>query len=112
MGDTTECIFCRIANHEIPVDAVYEDERSMAFADQNPQAPTHLLLIPKKHFANVGEVSAELLGHLLHSAANLAGKLLPNGHRVVINTGADGGQTVHHLHLHVLGGRHMGWPPG
>ena len=78
----------------------------------NPQAPTHLLIIPKAHYANVGEAPAELLGVLCKAAANLAARMLPGGYRIVANTGADGGQTVEHLHLHILGGRHMGWPPG
>ena len=107
-----DCIFCKIARHEIPVKALLEDEHSMVFADMNPQAPTHLLLIPKQHFTDVTEAPAELLGHLLEEAAGFAKQQLPGGHRIVINTGGDGGQTVHHLHLHILGGRHMGWPPG
>lgn len=106
------CIFCRIGAGEIPVNAVAEDARLKAFADAHPQAPTHLLVIPKQHYAHVEEVPAELLGHLLHAAAQLGESRLPGGHRIVINTGDDGGQTVHHLHLHVLGGRPMGWPPG
>jgi histidine triad (HIT) family protein len=108
----SECIFCKIAAHQIPVKAVYEDEHSIAFADVNPQSPTHLLLIPKQHIANVNAGSAEMLGHLLKEAANLAERELPDGFRLVINTGGDGGQTVHHLHLHILGGRPMTWPPG
>lgn len=112
MADVADCIFCKIASHAIPVDAVYEDDQVIAFNDRVPQAPTHLLVVPKQHFAKAGAVDATLLGHLLHSAAVLGDKLLPGGHRIVINTGADGGQTVHHLHLHVLGGRQMHWPPG
>jgi histidine triad (HIT) family protein len=108
----TDCLFCKIAAHTIPVTAVHEDELSLVFADLHPQAPTHLLVIPKQHVANVCEGSAEVLGHLLKVAAEIAGRELSGGHRVVINTGDDGGQTVHHLHLHVLGGRHMTWPPG
>ncbi len=107
-----DCIFCKIAQHKIPVNALHEDEQSLAFADLNPQAPTHLLLIPKEHFANVIDVPAALLGHLLHAAAAIAREKLPEGFRIVINTGPDGGQTVEHLHLHILGGRNMGWPPG
>ena len=107
-----ECIFCRIGSGEIPVDTVAEDELLRAFLDAHPQAPTHLLVIPKQHYAHVEEVPAELLGHLLHTAARLGKSRLTEGHRIVINTGDDGGQTVHHLHLHVLGGRRMGWPPG
>lgn len=112
MTDTPDCIFCKIASHAIPVDAIYEDDQVIAFNDREPQAPTHLLVIPKQHFANVGAADAILLGSLLHRAAALGDKLLPSGYRIVINTGADGGQTVHHLHLHVLGGRAMTWPPG
>ncbi len=108
----SDCLFCKIANHTIPVKAVYEDDSSIAFADINPQAPTHLLLIPKQHYADVTEVPIELLGHLLNEAAALAKRELPGGHRIVINTGEHGGQTVHHVHLHILGGRHMTWPPG
>lgn len=107
-----ECIFCKIAQHEISVKAIHEDDHSIAFADLNPQAPTHILLIPKQHFTNVLGVPAELLGHLLHEAAEIAREKLPKGFRIVINTSEDGGQTVEHLHLHILGGRHMGWPPG
>jgi histidine triad (HIT) family protein len=108
----SDCLFCKIASHQIPVKAVYEDDRSLAFPDINPQAPTHLLLIPKQHFANVADAPAEVLGHLLNTAATFAQGELPNGFRIVVNTGEDGGQTVHHLHLHILGGRPMRWPPG
>ena len=107
-----DCIFCKIASHQIPVPAVFEDDRAFAFADNNPQAPTHLLLIPKQHFTDVTELPAELLGHLLNEAAALAKAKLPGGHRIVINTGPDAGQSVHHLHLHILGGRPMNWPAG
>ena len=108
----TDCIFCKIASHAIPVKALYEDDLCLAFADQNPQAPTHLLVIPKQHFANVQEAPAAVLGPLLAAAAKIGAAQLPSGHRIVVNTGDDGGQTVHHLHLHLLGGRHMTWPPG
>jgi histidine triad (HIT) family protein len=107
-----ECIFCKIATHAIPVKAVWEDERCLAFPDINAQAPTHLLMIPKEHFDHVGAAPPELLGHLLHAAAEIGKRELPGGYRVVINTGPDGGQTVQHLHLHLLGGRAMHWPPG
>ena len=107
-----ECLFCRIADHSIPVKAVFEDDLCLAFPDLNPQAPTHVLVIPKQHFDHVELVPAELLGKLLNTAATLGNARLPGGHRIVVNTGPDGGQTVHHLHLHLLGGRHMGWPPG
>jgi histidine triad (HIT) family protein len=89
-----DCLFCKIANHTIPVKAVHEDDHSIAFPDINPQSPTHLLFIPKQHFANVTEGPAELLGHLLKEAAALAHRELPNGFRIVLNTGDDGGQTV------------------
>lgn len=107
-----DCLFCKIAAHEIPVHTVYEDDLSIAFPDINPQAPTHWLLIPKNHTANAQETDRQALGHLLKTAATLAAKHLPEGYRIVINTGPDGGQTVHHLHLHLLGGRPMLWPPG
>jgi histidine triad (HIT) family protein len=107
-----DCLFCKITSHEIPVKAVHEDEHSLAFPDIHPQAPTHWLLIPKRHFANVAEAPANILGHLLKEAATLAERELPNGFRLVVNTGDDGGQTVHHLHIHILGGRPMHWPPG
>lgn len=110
-------IFKRIIDKEIPAKIVYEDERSLAFHDVNPQAPTHILVIPKKEIASIAEMDAEqdreLMGHLLHVANLVAQQLnLKNGYRVVINCGKDGGQTVDHLHLHVLGGRAMSWPPG
>jgi histidine triad (HIT) family protein len=108
----SDCLFCKIAAHQIPVKAVHEDEHSIAFPDINPQAPTHWLLIPKQHFAKVTEAPYEVLGHLVQEAAALAKRELPGGFRLVVNTGDDGGQTVHHLHVHILGGRHMGWPPG
>jgi histidine triad (HIT) family protein len=112
----TDCLFCKILAGEIPANRVYEDEYSIAFPDINPQAPTHLLIIPKEHLASQAKALAEheqLLGHLLAVAANLArARKLDKGYRVVINTGEDGGQTVHHLHVHLLGGRPMHWPPG
>ena len=108
----TDCLFCRIARHEIPVEAVCEDEHLIAFRDIYPQAPAHLLYIPKQHFADLTEAPKEILGHLLSEAAALAKRELPDGFRIVLNTGVDAGQTVQHLHLHILGGRFMGWPPG
>jgi histidine triad (HIT) family protein len=116
MSTVSNCLFCKIAAGTIPVTRLYEDDQVLAFPDISPQAPVHVLLIPKHHFASLAHTSATdsaLLGHLLAAAAVVAREQgLKSGYRVVINTGADGGQTVEHLHLHLLGGRHMGWPPG
>jgi histidine triad (HIT) family protein len=112
----TDCLFCRIVAGTIPAQRLYEDEHTLAFADIHPQAPTHLLIIPKQHVASMAhatEADTSVLGHLLAVAAQLArAQQLDKGYRVVVNTGDDGGQTVHHLHLHLLGGRSMTWPPG
>jgi len=111
-----DCIFCKIVRGDIPAQRIYEDESSIAFADINPQAPVHVLLIPRRHIDSLAHAAAEdreLLGHLLASAAKIAAQQnLTKGYRVVMNTGAEGGQTVDHLHLHILGGRAMKWPPG
>ena len=107
-----DCLFCKIGAGIIPVHAVYEDDACLVFPDIGPQAPTHLLVIPRAHYASVVGVPPQLLGHLLQVAGDVAARELPGGFRIVANTGKDGGQTVPHLHLHVLGGRHMGWPPG
>ncbi len=111
-----ECLFCRIVAGSIPAKRVYEDEVCLAFADINPQAPVHVLVIPKEHIASTAQAEAAhgpLLGHLVAKAAEIARKAgLDGGYRIVINTGEDGGQTVDHLHVHLLGGRHMSWPPG
>jgi len=116
MAAQADCLFCKIVAGTIPVKRVYEDQQSIAFADINPQAPTHLLIIPKRHIASLAQAAAEdtpLLGHLMATATEIArAHGLAKGYRVIINTGDDGGQTVHHLHLHLLGGRHMTWPPG
>jgi histidine triad (HIT) family protein len=113
---SADCLFCKIVAGTIPAKRVYEDDLCLCFADINPQAPTHLLIIPREHIASQAhaeETHAALLGHLVAKAGEVArGQGLSKGYRVVINTGADGGQTVDHLHLHLLGGRHMGWPPG
>lgn len=113
----TECIFCKIAAKQIPVEPIYEDEQVIAFKDINPAAPVHVLLIPKKHLEHLLAASPEdvgLLGHLTATVGVLANKLglAEDGFRVVINTKEHGGQTVHHLHYHILGGRFMKWPPG
>lgn len=109
-------IFKRIINREIPADIVHEDDLSLAFRDIHPQAPTHIVIIPKREIPSLAEVTTadeQVLGHLLVVARQLAEKLsLTNGYRTVINCGPDGGQTVHHIHVHLLGGRALGWPPG
>jgi len=110
------CLFCKIAAGEIPSMPVFQDELSYAFADLHPQAPVHILIVPREHIASTAEAEAAhsaLLGHLLWAAAEIArNKGLGKGYRLVINTGEDGGQTVDHLHVHLLGGRAMHWPPG
>ncbi len=110
------CIFCEIAAGRIPARFAHEDERVAAFHDASPQAPVHVLVVPRAHIADLDAAlprDAGLLGRLLLVAKKVAAEAgLANGYRVVINRGADGGQTVHHLHVHVLGGRAMEWPPG
>jgi histidine triad (HIT) family protein len=109
-------LFEKIIAREIPADIVYEDDSVLAFRDIKPQAPTHILIVPKKLIPRIAEAKAEdqkLLGLLLLKAAEVAKKLnLKNGYRLVINNGHDGGETVPHLHCHILGGRHLDWPPG
>ena len=111
-----DTIFSKIIRREIPADIVHEDDLCLAFRDITPQAPTHILVIPKKpipKLADANEDDKALLGHLLFTVSEIARKEnLDNGYRVVINTGEEGGQTVFHLHLHLLGGRSLGWPPG
>jgi len=113
----SQTLFEKIIAREIPADIVHEDDLSLAFRDINAQAPTHILVIPKKPIPRVGEAAAgdqALLGHLLLTAASVAKAegLAENGYRVVINNGRDGGESVPHLHVHVLGGRPLNWPPG
>lgn len=112
----SDCIFCKIGNGEIPSKIVYEDEEILCFHDLEPQAPVHVLIIPKKHIASMDEVTesdAELMGHLMCKISDIAKILeLENGYRVVNNCGEDGVQTVQHLHFHLLGKRQMKWPPG
>ncbi|MEI9959788.1 MAG: histidine triad nucleotide-binding protein [Limisphaerales bacterium] len=109
-------LFEKIIAREIPADIIYEDGMVMAIRDINPQAPVHVLIFPKKAIPRITEAKVDdklLLGHLLLKTAEVAKKLdLKNGYRLVINNGADGGETVPHLHCHILGGRHMEWPPG
>jgi histidine triad (HIT) family protein len=113
----TDCLFCRIVAGEIPSQKVDESERVFAFRDVNPQAPTHVLLIPKEHAASsaadLGPQQGDLLGELFALAARIAkSEGLDHGWRLVTNVGSHAGQTVHHLHVHLIGGRPLGWPPG
>jgi len=112
-----DCLFCKIIRREIPATLVYEDERVAAFNDINPQAPTHVLVVPKRHIETLNELSTEddrLVGELVRRAAAIAGErgLSAGGYRTVFNTNRGAGQTVFHIHLHLLGGRAMAWPPG
>lgn len=110
------CLFCKIVEGTIPSTAIYQDDLAYAFADITPKAPTHILIVPKEHIPSLhhaAEHHRALLGHLLWVAAEIARqKGLGKGYRVTINTGEDGGQTVDHLHVHLMGGRPMTWPPG
>jgi histidine triad (HIT) family protein len=111
------CLFCRMITKEIPADFAYQDDHAVVIRDINPQAPTHLLVIPVEHLDSLDEAARkdeQLLGHLLRVAARVANDegLVESGYRTVINTGAGAGQSVFHLHVHVLGGRPMNWPPG
>lgn len=113
----TDCIFCKIANHEVNARIVFENERVVAFYDLFPAAPTHLLIIPKQHFSTLNDVPASetaLLGELMTTATALANEygFAEEGYRVVMNCNQDGGQSVYHIHLHLLAGRRLSWPPG
>ena len=111
-----DCIFCKIIKGEIPSEKVYESENVIAFKDINPMAPVHILIIPKEHIASCAEITegnSAVVAHIFEVAAKLGKELgLENGYRIVNNCGADGGQTVHHLHFHFMGGRQFGWPAG
>ncbi len=112
-----DCLFCKIIGREIPATIVYEDDRVLAFNDINPQAPTHVLVVPKQHIPSLNELSPEhdaIVGELVRRAAKIAQErgISAGGFRTVFNTNRDAGQTVFHIHLHLLGGRHLGWPPG
>jgi histidine triad (HIT) family protein len=112
-----DCIFCRVVAGEIPADVIYRDDRAVAFRDINPQAPVHALVIPHEHLDSLDDAAGNderLLGHLLRVAARVANQegLSESGYRTIINTGAGAGQSVFHLHLHVVGGRPLRWPPG
>ena len=111
-----DCIFCKIIARKVPSEIIYEDDLTVVFKDVNPQAPTHLLIVPKKHVAGLSACGADdtaLLGHIQQVAAAVAGKAdVASGYRLVTNNGRDAGQSVDHLHYHLLGGRCMQWPPG
>lgn len=114
---TDECIFCKIANKQLPVELLYEDDSFVAFRDINPAAPVHLLIIPKRHVESLRELTddaADTMGRIFIIARDLAAQhgMAEDGYRLVLNTGPAAGQTVWHIHLHLLGGREMTWPPG
>ncbi len=113
----SDCIFCKIANGEIPSNKAYEDDKVLAFYDLDPQAPKHVLIIPKEHISSANEINEEnssIVAHIFVVAAKIAKELgvSESGYRIVNNCGKDGGQSVQHLHFHLLGGRSMAWPPG
>lgn len=113
----TDCVFCKIVAGEIPAKVVFEDEAVLAFEDLNPQAPVHVLLIPKKHIATLNDLTAEdapVIGRMARTAAQIARDrgFAENGYRTVLNCNEYGGQSVYHIHMHLLGGRVMSWPPG
>jgi histidine triad (HIT) family protein len=114
---TENCIFCKIIYKEIPAAVVYEDEHILAFKDINPQAPVHILLIPKNHFATLNDLTEdnnEVIGHIFSKARAIAADMgiKERGYRIVLNTEKESGQEVFHIHFHLLGGRRMTWPPG
>jgi len=109
----SECLFCKMVDKKIPVNLVYEDDDTLAFRDINPVAPVHILLIPKKHAENILEIDGQTAAALQSATKKIvAQEALDKGFRLVANTGSLGGQTVFHLHWHIISGRHMGWPPG
>jgi len=112
-----DCLFCKIINREVPAAIVYEDDRLLAFNDINPQAPTHVLVVPKRHIASLDSLEPAddaLVGEVVRRSAAIAAErgIAPGGYRAVFNTNRDAGQTVFHIHLHLIGGRTMQWPPG
>lgn len=112
-----DCIFCKIVSGDIPADIVYQNDHVVAFRDLDPQAPTHILVIPRRHIARLNDLQesdADTIGQLVLAAAEIARQegIAEDGYRTVLNCNDDGGQTVFHIHLHLLGGRRMGWPPG
>ena len=112
-----DCLFCKIVAGEVPADVVHTTERTVAFRDVNPQAPTHVLVVPKQHIASLSDLAADddrIVGEVVRRAAAIAHErgIAAGGYRTVFNTNRDAGQTVFHIHLHLLGGRSMSWPPG
>lgn len=112
-----DCLFCKIASGEMDTDFIYQDEQVVVFEDINPKAPVHLLIVPKKHISDLNSLKAEdseLIGHIYQIAQKMAGEhdIAESGYRLVSNCGDDGGQTVYHIHFHLLGGRQLQWPPG
>ena len=112
-----DCLFCGIVNKDIPAEIVYEDDKVISFRDIQAQAPQHILTIPKKHIStinDIGDEDKELLGHMISTAKTIAKEqgIAEDGYRLVMNCNEQGGQTVYHIHLHMLGGRRMTWPPG
>ncbi len=112
-----DCLFCKIANHQIQASIVYEDDAVVAFNDINPQAPTHILVVPREHIASLNDLTPahdQIVGEVVRRAAALAAErhIAVGGFRTVFNTNRDAGQTVFHIHLHLIGGRSLGWPPG
>lgn len=112
-----DCLFCRIVDGDIPADVVYQSDAAIAFRDINPQAPTHVLIIPRRHVSTINDLNAgdeELVGNLVLAAKEIARQegLADDGYRVVMNCGEEAGQSVFHIHLHLLGGRLLNWPPG
>lgn len=113
----SDCLFCKIRAGEIPAEIVYQDQKVIAFNDINPQAPVHILIIPHEHIATINEIdesNADIIGHMFAVSTKLAEQfgLAGPGYRTVINCNRNGGQAVYHIHLHLIGGRQMGWPPG
>lgn len=112
-----DCLFCKIVQQEIPAEIVYDSERILAFKDINPQAPHHILVIPRQHIATINDITSDdlsLVGEIVHTAKELAAELgiANHGYRILFNTNGDAGQVVFHIHLHLLGGRQLQWPPG
>ena len=115
--DMSDCLFCKIVSGEIPCDKLYENDKLIAFRDIDPQAPTHILVIPKKHIRSINELEISdqnLAGEILLAAKEIASieNIESSGYRTIFNTNSDGGQTVYHIHMHVMGGRQLHWPPG